>query len=85
MTLVVDLVDQITMNNAARMVLRIPKRAHITPHLVSLHWLPITSRIDYKLASLCYQCKTGIAPEYLKDLIPEKKPPKYKPPRWPCG
>jgi len=32
---------QIVMNNAARLVLRIPRRAHITPHLVSLHWLPV--------------------------------------------
>ena len=41
-------------NNAARLILRIPKREHISPHLASLHWLPIDSRIKYKLACICY-------------------------------
>jgi hypothetical protein len=60
-------------NNAARMVLRIPRYAHITPHLVSLHWLPISERIDYKIASICYNCVKGTAPEYLRRLIPAKE------------
>ena len=63
---------QVVMNNAARLVLRIPRRAHITPHLVSLHWLPVQYRISYKLASLCFQCKQGLAPDYLKAMVPEK-------------
>ena len=41
-------------NNAARLILRIFKREHISPHLASLHWLPIDSRIKYKLACICY-------------------------------
>ena len=40
-------------NNAARLVLRVSKTDHISPHLASLHWLPIDSRIPYKLSSLC--------------------------------
>ena len=28
-------------NNAARLVLRVSKTDHISPHLASLHWLPI--------------------------------------------
>ena len=43
-------------NNAARLVLRVFKTDHISPHLASLHWLPIDSRIQYKLSSLCYKC-----------------------------
>ena len=39
-------------NNATRLVLRVSKTNHISPHLASLHWLPIDSRIQYKLSSL---------------------------------
>ena len=69
---------QIIMNNAARMVLRIPRRAHITPHLINLHWLPVKQRIDYKIASLCYQCSfSPSAPLYLKQLVPIKEKSKH--------
>jgi hypothetical protein len=57
-------------NNCARMVLRIPKRSHMTTHLIFLHWLPISSRIDYKISSICFNCIQGTAPGYLKQLIP---------------
>ena len=43
-------------NNAARLILGISKREHISPHLASLHWLPIDSRIKYNLACICYNC-----------------------------
>ena len=64
---------QIVMNNAARLVLRIPRRAHITPHLVSLHWLPVQYRIRYKIAYLSFQCKQGLSPDYLKKMVPDKE------------
>ena len=35
-------------NNAARLILGISKREHISAHLASLRWLPIDSRIKYK-------------------------------------
>ena len=60
-------------NSAARMVLRIPRKEHITPFLMSLHWLPARSRIEYKLASLCFKCENSSAPEYLKNLIQRKR------------
>jgi len=68
---------QLVMNNAARMILRIPKPAHISPHLVTLHWLPVKSRIRYKLASLCYQCRCEVAPEYLKEMISKRERSRY--------
>ena len=40
-------------NNAARLILKAPKTERITPHLRTLHWLPIDARIKYKLCSLC--------------------------------
>ena len=56
-------------NNAARLVLKKPKRHHLSPLLKDLHWLPIKARIDYKVALLCFKCLNNKAPAYIKDLI----------------
>ena len=56
-------------NNAARLILGISKREHISPHIASLHWLPIDSRIKYKLACICYNCMSTNSPPYLSDLL----------------
>ena len=56
-------------NNAARLVLRARKRDHITPLLNSLHWLPISSRIEYKIMSLTYNSLFESGPTYLSDLM----------------
>ena len=55
-------------NNAARLVLRVSKTDHISLHFASLHWLPIDSRILYKLSSLCYNCLNLTASYYLTTL-----------------
>ena len=58
-------------NNAARLILGISKREHISSHLASLHWLPIDSRIKYKLACICYNstvCLLTLRPTYLTFL-----------------
>ncbi len=36
-------------NSAARIVSRTGRRDHITPVLISLHWLPVKFRIEYKI------------------------------------
>ncbi len=41
----------------------------VKPILESLHWLPISSRIDFKIALLTYKCLNGLAPQYLADLL----------------
>ena len=56
-------------NNAARLVLRRSKFEHATPLLHSLHWLPISERINYKLSALSFAVITGLAPGYLSDLL----------------
>ena len=38
-------------------------------HLASLHWLPTDSRIQYKLASLYYNCLNSTSPCYLTELL----------------
>ena len=37
--------------------------------LASLHWLPIDSRIKYKLACICYNSMSTNSPPYLSDLL----------------
>lgn len=56
-------------NAAARLITLCPRREHITPHLKSLHWLPIIQRVEYKLITLTFKSVHGLAPTYLSDLI----------------
>jgi hypothetical protein len=56
-------------NSAARVLMKIKKRDHITPVLKHLHWLPVRQRIDFKLILLTWKCMHDEAPEYMKDLI----------------
>ena len=56
-------------NYAARIILKKRRRDPATPLLAHLHWLPIQSRIDYKVAVLTYKCLNSMAPKYLSDLI----------------
>ena len=59
-------------NAAARLVSNVVKYDHITPTLVNLHWLPVMSKVNFKIAMLAYKCIYGNAPEYLKNLIKVK-------------
>jgi len=43
---------------------------HITNALVSLHWLRVPQRIEYKIAMLTYKALHGSAPRYLGPLVP---------------
>ncbi len=59
---------QIIQNAAARLVFNEPKRAHVTPLFISLHWLPVTDRIKFKTLMLAYRTTTGSAPSYFHSL-----------------
>ena len=52
-------------NCAVRLVLKKKKPDHITALFRTLHWLPIRSRIIYKLNTLCHKCIINLVPEYL--------------------
>jgi hypothetical protein len=54
---------------AARLVMRIRKYEHITPVLKTLHWLPVKSRIEYKILLLTYKALNAEGPEYIKELL----------------
>lgn len=61
-------------NTAARLISLTPRSQHITPILQSLHWLPIRSRIIFKMLLLTYKAKYGLSPCYLQELIHEYEP-----------
>ena len=65
---------QLVQNKAARMVRRVKKHDHITPHLMALHWLPIKSRIVFKILVLTFHYLHGSAPAYLSELIKPYRP-----------
>ena len=49
------------------------KYDHASPCLKQLHWLPVHSRIVFKILAIVYKCFTNNAPSYLRDLtIPYK-------------
>ena len=56
-------------NSAARLVSRCPWRDHITPILKSLHWLPVSARIKFKVILITYKILNNSAPVYLSDLL----------------
>ena len=56
-------------NSAARLVFKARSQQHIKSLLQKLHWLPVVSRIQYKVATLCYNSFTESYPVYLSELL----------------
>ncbi len=56
---------QLIQNAAARVLTGTRKRDHISPVLASLHWLPVKSRIEFKVLLLTYKALNGQAPLYV--------------------
>ncbi len=71
---------QLIQNAAARILTRTRKSEHITPVLRSLHWLPVTFRIDFKVRLLIYKSLNGLGPKYIADMLTEYEP--NRPLRW---
>ena len=61
----IKLIKSRGINCSARLIYKAPKSAHITPLLFDLHWLPISSRIQYKIALTCFHIVSGTAAPYL--------------------
>ncbi len=59
---------QMIQNAAGRLVFNEPKRALVTPLFVSLHWLPVAARIQFKTLMLAYRTATCSAPSYFHSL-----------------
>ncbi len=60
---------QLIQNAAARWIFNEPKRTHLTPLFISLHWLPIAARITFKALMFAYKTTSGSAPLYLNSLL----------------
>ena len=56
-------------NSAARLISQRRKQNHISPLLMSLHWLPINYHIEYKLSVICHSFYPGLSPIYLSGLL----------------
>src|SRR6218665_25360 len=62
---------QSVLNAAARLIARLPRFTHISTNMYmteTLHWLPIASRIKFKVL-LVSKSQLGLAPSYLTDFI----------------
>ena len=67
---------QLLQNSAARLLTTTRKRAHITPVLKSLHWLPVCFQIDFKICLLVFKALNGFSRKYLSDLLLVYEPPR---------
>ncbi len=59
---------QLIQNAAAIYIFNEPKRMHVTPLFINLHWLPIAACIKFKALMFAYKTTTGSAPLYLNSL-----------------
>src|SRR6218665_603030 len=58
------------LNTAARLIARLPRYSHISYNIKEhLHWLPISTRIEYKVLLIVLKAQMGVAPKYLRDAI----------------
>ena len=57
------------LNAAARIITNLGKYDHITDTIKKIHWLPIESRIQYKVLVLVHACVHNIVPPYLSNLL----------------
>ncbi len=52
-----------------RLVFNEPKRAHVIPFFISLHWLSVAARIKFMTQMLAHRTTTGSAPAYFHSLM----------------
>ena len=59
------------MNAAVRFTFNLKKsdRVSITSLSKTCHFLPVQSRIDFKIALIVYRCLNNSAPVYLQELL----------------
>ena len=60
---------QRVLHAAARVVMDLRPRDHVSPALRDLHWLPIKQRIEFKLCLLVHKSLIGHSPAYISDLL----------------
>uniref|UniRef100_A0A8C6P7H8 Reverse transcriptase domain-containing protein n=1 Tax=Nothobranchius furzeri TaxID=105023 RepID=A0A8C6P7H8_NOTFU len=60
---------QLVQNSAARLLTGANRRAHITPMLMSLHWLPVNFRVHFRILTIAFNALHGQAPPYITELL----------------
>ena len=65
---------QLIQNSAARLLTKTKRREHISPVLVSLHWLLVTFRINFKVLLLTYKALNGQGPSYIANSLTNYTP-----------
>lgn len=60
---------QVVLNDAARLILKLPTRAHATPLLQRLHWLPIKQSARFKGLCIAHKAHHGLVPNYIEDSL----------------
>ena len=65
---------QLIQNSAARLLTKTKRREHISPVLATLHWLPVTFRIDFKVLLLTYKALNGQGPSYIANSLTNYTP-----------
>src|SRR6218665_856126 len=61
---------QTVLNAAARLIARLFRYSHISYYIKEhLHWLPISTRIEYKVLLIVLKAQMGVAPKYFRDAI----------------
>ena len=65
---------QAVQNCAACLVTCKPRNARATPILRELHWLPVESRIIFKILLLVYKSLNNLAPANINSLLKNYKP-----------
>ena len=50
------------------------RQEHISPTLYDLHWLPVKSRILYRILLITFKALNGLVPTYIHDLAVTKDP-----------
>ena len=62
---------------AARLVPKARTRDHAPPLLQSLHWLPVRSRIHYKLSTLCHNLFSNSSAAYISQFLTVHTPSRH--------
>ena len=60
---------QSVQNAAARLIIKIRRSEHITPVLISFHWLRVPERISFRLDVLMYRSIHGTSSSYLHSRV----------------
>ena len=60
---------QSVLNAAVRLIFGLRRSDHVSDALISLHWLRMPQRIQFKVAVLTYKVLHGCAPSYLGPFV----------------